>query len=116
MKVCKSFTGICLWILISVCVASCGPAESDHDVPDQKSPESFVKSDINDLWKEAYIKYREYPSDLGSAERVREIAQMMPTNDDAQMALAVVDRPEPLRPSKATISPGCRVKLIPCST
>ena len=92
MKVCKSFTGICLWILISVCVASCGPAESDHDVPDQKSPESFVKSDINNLWKEAYIKYREYPSDLGSAERVREIAQMMPTNDDAQMALAVVER------------------------
>lgn len=92
MKVCKSFTGICLWILMAISVASCGSTESDHEVRDQKSPESFVKSDINDLWKEAYIKYREYPSDLGSAERVREIAQMRPTNDDAQMALAVVER------------------------
>ena len=92
MKVCKSFTAICLWILMAISVASCGSAESGHDVPDQKSPESFVKSDINDIWKEVYIKYRDNPSDLGSAERIREIAQMMPTNDDAQMALAVVER------------------------
>jgi len=92
MKVYKSFSGICLWIFVSVCVASCGPAESDHEVPGQKSPERFVKSDINNLWKKAYIKYREYPSDLGFAERVREIARMIPTNDDAQMAMAVVER------------------------
>jgi hypothetical protein len=32
------------------------------------------------------------------------------------MALAVVERPEPLRPSKATISPGWTSKSTPCST
>ncbi len=92
MKVCKSYTGIHLWILTAICVVSCGPAESDRDVTDQKSPESFVKSDITECWKKAYIKYREHPSDIKSAERIREIARMLPTDDDAQMALAVVER------------------------
>ena len=30
--------------------------------------------------------------------------------------LAVVERPEPLRPSSATISPGCTENSTPCST
>lgn len=61
-------------------------------VPDVSTADFISVSKPVATWQEAYFKFREQPSDAEAARHLREAVQLTPGDENANMALGIVER------------------------